>query len=281
MKLKKLSLLCLVCIITLFSGCRSTRHTVVNTDGSVVEKSNKDIVQDILKSELKYKSVAGKATLEFVPQNATSGMKTGTYVKLIKDKEFQLSIRIPLINSEAFRVNITPDSIYVVDRVNKKYAIESIKTYQEKHNIDLNFYNLQAVLTNSLFIPGKKEVIPKDYDLYSISMANGLFFLETKDKSNTKYSFAVNSNDRIDAIMAYSNTFDFNLEWVYNNFVKDKSNNIYPTDISTNIKFGQNQLKLNISYSNLDIDTNIDIDRQIPRKYEKSSISNILRSYIK
>ena len=281
MKKQNLYLCFLLSFITLLSGCRSTKHTVINTDGSVIDKSNKDIVEDILKSELQYQTLAGKASLEFIPKNATSGMKTGTYVKLIKDKEFQLSIRIPLINSEAFRINITPDSVYVVDRVNKKYAIESIKQYQEKHNIDLNFYNLQAVLTNALFIPGKKEVVTSDYNQYSISMANGLFFLETKDKANTKYSFAVNSKDRIEAIMAYNNAFNFNLEWVYRNFVKDNNGNIYPTDINTNININQNQLKLNISYSNLDINTNIDIDRQIPRKYEKSSISNILRSYVK
>lgn len=281
MKKQKLYLLFFLSFIAFFLGCKSVKHTVVNTDGSVIDKSNEDVVRDILKSELQYQTISGKATLEVIPKNATSGMKTGAYIKLIKDKEFQLSIRIPLINSEAFRVNITPDSIYLIDRVNKKYAIESIKAYQEKHNIDLNFYNLQSVLTNALFIPGKKEVNGEDYNRYLITMANNLFFLETKDKAGTKYSFAVNSKDKIEAIMAYNSVYNFNIEWVYNNFIKDNNNNIYPTDINTNINIKQNQFKLNISYSNLDFNTNIDIDRQIPRKYEKNSIANILRSYIK
>lgn len=268
--------------ITVFStSCKSNKYTVVNTDGSVSSKNNQEIVSDVLDAELKYETISTKASLEVAFGNASSGMKTNAYIKLIRDKELQVSIRIPFINSEAFRVNVTPDSIYIIDRVGKQYAIESIRKYQEQHNVNLNFYNLQAVLTDCLFIPGKEKLTKKDYDKFTITMANGLFYLETKDQLNTKYSFAVNAKDRIEAILAYNKDYNFNIEWKYNNYIEDLGSNIYPTDIKTSMNVGGKNVKLNISYSTLDINTKIEIDKQMPNKYKKSTISNILKSYIK
>lgn len=263
------------------TGCSSKKYVAVNTNGTVINKSNQDIVNDIIGAELKYETINAKASLELVPPNSNSGMKTNCYLKLIRDKELQLSVRIPLINSEAFRINVTPDSVYLIDRINKKYAIASIQKYQEQSNIDLNFYNLQALLTDALFMPGKKKLSSKDYQDYSITMASGLFHLETRDKVNTTYNFVVNSKDRVEAIMVYNKAYNFNLEWIYTNFVQDQNKYVYPTDIATKININNQNIKLNISYSSLDINTKVEIDRQMPNKYQQTSISNILKSYLK
>lgn len=271
----------LICFVLIFSACKSSKYATVNTNGSVKNKNDKEVISDILKSQLDYKTISGKATIELTRQNGGSGMKTNCYIKLLKDTELQLSVRIPFINSEAFRLNITPDSVYIIDRLNKNYAIESIKDYQNKYNIDLNFYNLQAILTNSLFVPGNKVLSTKDSNMFSIAMVGGLFYVETKDKNNTKYSFAINAKDRIESVMIYNKEYNFNIEWIYTNFVQNTNAQIYPTNIGTKINVDGRKVSLNISYSSLDINSDIQIDRQMPSKYQKNTISGILRNYIK
>lgn len=276
---KSYILLFLFVLAALFTGCKSSK-TIVSNDGNVVQKSHNQVLDDALKAEVKYKTISGKTSLELVPANAKSGMKVNCYIKIIRDEAIQLSIRIPLVNSEAFRINMTPDSVYMIDRIGKKYVAERIKDLN-KGDIQFNYYNVQALLTNSLFVPGKKSIGKKEYEDYNIKMSSGMFQVQTQDKAKTLYSFAIDANDRIASTLIYNENKNFTVQWSYMDFIKDASSNIYPTTMQAKVDIKKKRLNLNISYPELDINKEVKIDNQIPKKYQQSSISDILSSYIK
>jgi hypothetical protein len=276
---KSYILLFVFALAALFTGCKSSK-TIVSNDGNVVQKSHNQVLDDALKAEVKYKTISGKTSLELVPANAKSGMKVNCYIKIIRDEAIQLSIRIPLVNSEAFRINMTPDSVYMIDRIGKKYVAERIKDLN-KGDIQFNYYNVQALLTNSLFVPGKKSIGKKEYEDYNIKMSSGMFQVQTQDKAKTLYSFAIDANDRIASTLIYNENKNFTVQWSYMDFIKDASSNIYPTTMQAKVDIKKKRLNLNISYPELDINKEVKIDNQIPKKYQQSSISDILSSYIK
>ena len=274
-KLYKVLLFCIVASV--FVGCKSSK-TIISGDGSVVAKGYNEVLDDALSSELKYNTINAKTSLELVGK---SGMKVNCYIKFVRDQDIQMSIRAPFINTELFRVNLTPDSVIMVDRYNKRYVAERIKDLDKDQKVQFNYYNIQALLTNSLFIPGKKSVSKKDYDDYSIKMVSGLYQIQTKDKSGTLYNFDVDSKDRIISTLVSSEQSKFNIKWSYLDFIKDASSFVYPTKIETQINIKNKSFGLNISYSELEIDKEVKIDKQIPSKYTKSSIQNVLRAYFK
>lgn len=276
---KSYILLFVFALAALFTGCKSSK-TIVSNDGNVVQKSHNQVLDDALKAEVKYKTISGKTSLELVPANAKSGMKVNCYIKIIRDEAIQLSIRIPLVNSEAFRINMTPDSVYMIDRIGKKYVAERIKDLN-KGDIQFNYYNVQALLTNSLFVPGKKSIGKKEYEDYNIKMSSGMFQVQTQDKAKTLYSFAIDANDRIASTLIYNENKNFTVQWSYMDFIKDASSNIYPTTMQAKVDIKKKRLNLNISYPELDINKEVKIDNQIPKKYQQSSIADILSSYIK
>lgn len=273
------ALLFILTLVGLFTGCKSSK-TIVSNDGNVVQKSHDQVLDDAVKAEIKYKTISGKTSLELIPSNAKSGMKVNCYIKIIRDEAIQLSIRIPLVNSEAFRINMTPDSVYMIDRIGKKHVAERIKDLN-KGDVQFTFYNVQALLTNSLFVPGKKSIGKKEYDEFNIKMSSGMFQVQTQDKSKTLYSFAIDSNDRIASTLIYNENKNFTVQWSYMDFIKDASSNIYPTTMQAKVDIKKRRVNLNISYSELDINKELKIDNQIPKKYQQSSISDILSSYIK
>ena len=56
------------------------------------------------------------------------------------------------VSVEAARVKITPDSIYILDRMNKKYIIEDFNFAQREFNLPTGFQGLQAfLLGNPIF----------------------------------------------------------------------------------------------------------------------------------
>lgn len=271
--------LLILALFVAFVGCKSKKN-IISTDGSVASKTQEQLLDDALAAQIDYTTISGKVALELITGNQTSGMKVNSQIKLIKDKEIQLSLRAPFINSEVFRVNITPDSVYVIDRLSKKYAVESIHNLEKQKNIQFNYNNMQALFTNALFIPGKNTIEKKDYDSYTITMQGGLYYLLTSDRKGFQYHFSVDANDRVSSTKITSPDNNYALSWNYSDFVKE-SGFIYPSSMQASVNIKKKQVKLNMSYSSLEFNKSLTIDRSLPSKYEKVSILDILKNYIK
>lgn len=270
------------CIVFIISSCRTSK-SIINTGGSVSKKSQEQLIVDLLEGELKYKTISGKISLELIAGNKTSGMKVNSHLKIIKDNIIQLSIRAPFINMEVFRVNLTPDSIVIIDRLNKQYSAENFKKLTEQKKIQFNYNNLQSLLTNSLFIPGKTKVTKHNSDDYVITEAQdgGTYQLQTKDQLGIIYRFEVASNDRIlqTNISGIKNNI-YSLIWDYEDFIQDKEF-VYPTKMRSHLKVDKKEINIVMSYSGLDIDKQLNVERELPSKYQQVSIKDILKNYIK
>lgn len=264
--------------VVILSACGSKRASV-SSSGTLDIKSQNELVSDILDNDLKYTTISGKMNLEILPANSKKGMKTGTFVKLIRDSIIQISIR-PVLGMEVFRVSITPDSLYVLDRMNKKYAIENINDFRQSQGAYFNYYNLQALLTNSLFLPGKQSVENKDYSLFDISTTSDMYLMKTIDESGMLYNFAIDSSDKIASTLILSPKKNYTLQWSYSDFIKD-ADYVYPTQILANVDINKKRFDLKISYTKLDFDKKLDIDNSVSSKYDKVSISDMLRTLMK
>lgn len=262
-----------------FSGCGSKKN-IISTDGSVAAKSQEQLLDDALAAQINYKTISGKVSLELMRGDQTSGMKVNSQLKLIKDQEIQLSLRAPFINSEVFRLNITPDSVFVIDRLSKKYAAENIGELGMQKGIQFNFNNMQALFTNALFVPGKNTVEKKDYDSFSITMQGGLFYLLTKDKKGIQYHFSIDANDRVTSTNISGTTNEYALLWNYKDFIKE-SGYTYPSLMQADVTVKKKRVKLNMAFSSLEFDKELTIDNSLPSKYEKVSVLDILKNYIK
>ena len=266
-------------LIALISSCKSSK-SIVSNDGSVVAKTHDQVVKDVLSAETDYKTISGKIALEMISGSKESGMKVNSQLKIVRNEIIQLSIRAPFINSEVFRLNITPDSVYVIDRLSKKYAVENIKDLEEERGVQFNYNNLQALFTDALFIPGKNKVNTSDYNLYDITMSGGKYHLETKDKAGLSYRFVIDPNDRVAETHITARDGKYSLRWIYRDFVKESAS-LYPTTMEANVDFNKKKVKLIMSNSGLDFDKELTVDNSLPTKYTKVSVSDILKNYFK
>jgi len=271
----------LFCVLVIALGACKSKKQIVSNDGSLVQKTQQQLLNDVLNSQVNYKTISGKISLEMISGNKTSGMKVGSRLKIIKDDIIQLSILAPFINSEVFRMNITPDSVYVIDRMAKKYAVADIRQLEKQTKVQFNYYNMQSMFTNGLFMPGKKEVGKSDYDAYAITQNAGKYHLQTKDRAGVNYYFIVDANDRIESTnFSVERESKYSLQWSYEDFVKDNSY-IYPTKMTAKVGIKNKQMSLIMTYSGLDIDKELNVDKSLPSKYERVSIMDILKNYIK
>lgn len=273
---KILSALLLLTVCFTISSCKSKK--VVTTGGDLEKKSHAKVIDDALMAELQYKTLTAKGNVEFKIGN--SSQKAPAVFKIIKDNILQMSVRIPFLGREAIRVTFTPDSIVVIDRLKKQYLAESIKDSKLMANFDFNYYNLQALLTNQLFVPGKQQVMSDSYDKFNITSSDDVYMLQTKDKGNLLYNFALDASNRIVSTLIYNEGKSVTLQWSYSNFIKD-ANTIYPTSMNAKIDIAKKRLDIGIAYDKLDIDKPFEVDNTIPNKYTKVDFSEFVSTYIK
>ncbi len=259
----------------LINSCKSKK--TISTSGTLEKKSHTQIVSDILNSELKYKTLTTKGSIEL--KMGRSSKKTSTVFKIIKVSIIQASVR-PILGMEAFRVSFTPDSIIIIDRLKKQYTAESISQSKLMTSFDFNFYNLQALLTDQLFVPGKQEVLNQDFNRFNFSSTQDVYMLQTKDKGSLLYNFAIDASDRIISTLIYNEKKSVTLQWSYDDFIKENSQK-YPTTMSAKVEVAKERFDIGITYKKLDIDKALEVDNTIPAKYIKVDFSELIGAYIK
>lgn len=148
-------------------------------------------------------------------------------------------------------------------------------------SIGFNFYNLQALLTNKLFLPGQKRVEEKDANKFTYRIQNNEYILECGGKNSVNYLFMIDNQDMINEIDVSLLNKDASMVWKYEKFVEDNKHNMYPTLINAKVKMGVKNVNLGVSYSKLDIDTDLSFDLNIPKGYTERNIKEILKDYIK
>src|SRR5687767_1933197 len=154
-------LLFLVISIVIVSGnsCRSTRkiQTVITKKADTVQviaipadpkpdslKYIHEVYEQIMKNKIDYNTFSAKIKVDF---EGNDGKKTdfNAFIRLKKDSVMWISI-IAALGIEGFRVLITPDSVKVINKLDKIVQLRSVDYLREVANIPMTFDELQDLL---------------------------------------------------------------------------------------------------------------------------------------
>ena len=179
-----------------------------------------------------------------------------------KDREFDLSINIKnrkdsLIwvstrgpfGIEIMRMQITPDSIYYINRMNKTYFINSVSQINEL--INLTFYDLQDIIIANPKILGNNYTFESDKNDFYLLEDDSLRYWITGDYQIQKSKIMHNKK---------------NIELTFDNYNKKDS---FPRKI--NIKSSSEHfLETIITYSNVELNTSQKTLFIIPNTYNEA-----------
>lgn len=262
-----------IAIVCFIVSCKSQKLTIVDNTGKLKVRSQDEVFKDILSHQLQYNTISAKGKVGLMNKELS------TTFKIQKDSILQASIR-PILGIEVARLDITPSRIVVIDRLNKQYAvIEMDENILER--IGFNFNNVQDILTNHIFIPGKKSISLDDYKNFEYRILNNQYILDYKSINGLNYEFSADNLDRITQLVINVEKPNASIVWSYQDFVEDASKNIYPTSLVGKFKVQEKNVELKISYSKLEIDSNLSIDTNIPSGYVQKDIKEIVNGYLK
>ena len=185
-------LLCGGLLLSMLTGCKSSKK--VGTVESASVKAHNEFFQSVEDQSFQFRTLTARLNVDLdIPGKQ---MSSRVDMKMVKDSAFQLSVQ-PFLGIEIFRIELSRDTIKVVDRMNKRYMIENYSNLQGQTPIEFNFYNLQALFTNHLFIPGEQGVSRKHYNRFKLNQEGPVAEIKTKDAMGLFYTFKADGEEKL------------------------------------------------------------------------------------
>ena len=266
------------------AGCGSKKAATEGTSSTVDKHNGGNVqalafVQKVAHQKVSTQNIVGKMSL-----NVQMGSKNITvpgslhmrYGEVIRIQAF-----IPLLGSEVGRIEFTPDYVLVIDRMHKEYIKEDYNKVDFLKNNGLNFYSLQALFWNQLFVPGTKSISEANLMDFGVTEAGNSKNITLKKGNLNIVWNADNANGRISTAKAtYSSLTQgkSSLNCTYSNF-KAVAGKMFPayqkfTFATTAIK-NQRDISLTLDMDGVKTDSKWEAKSEISNKYKKIEATDV------
>lgn len=284
MKTRQIIAAAACCLTVMVAGCASHK-TVGGTSGKETATGNAqgapeplDFVRKVSDQKVYAKNIVGKMTL-----NVKMGSKDVSVpgaLRMRRDEVIRIQAFIPILGSEVGRIEFTPDYVLVLDRMHKEYIKADYNQLDFLRDNGLNFYSLQALFWNQLFLPGSNKVGEGDMDKFRVS-ATSEFQTVSLHMGNMDYTWSADVTGRIaKAKVKHTSTTHGNstLDWDYSRFVSVGSK-FFParqsfTFSSTAIK-GKGTTSVVIDMDDVKTDEKWDARTEVSSRYKKIEASDV------
>lgn len=162
--------------MALLASCHSTKNlqsndktsntTLVKTKDA--EQARISYLRKVYDNATYSKNVSSKVdvTISAMGHNMTLDGK----LQMRKDQVIRITI-VPFGLMEVGRLEFTPDYVLLLNRMDKEYVKATYNDLDFLKNNGLDFYSLQSLFWNELFVPGKKSLADSDLSAFSADMS--------------------------------------------------------------------------------------------------------------
>ena len=113
-------------------------------------------------------------------------MSVGGTMKMKTHERVQISLLMPILRTEVARVEVTPDGVLLVDRMNKRFVRATKDELKGMLPKNAEFSRLEKILLDASLPGGKTELSGKDIGIPSLEKAKvQLYEFSTKEFSMT------------------------------------------------------------------------------------------------
>ncbi|MDR1746342.1 MAG: DUF4292 domain-containing protein [Tannerella sp.] len=267
------------CLISLplFTACRTPQNAVVSTTKTLAAE---ELFFDALcQNAFQYQTLSAKLQIGLVTADGKE-YNVRANMKIRKDEQIQISVQ-PFLGIEMFRIELKPDSFRVTDRMNKRYMADDYTHLKGDNSFDFNFYNLQALITNQLFLPGETELPVRTFNRFHWAPAGQGYLMQTEDSTGWCYLFRANIDEKIHAVEISDTTKRLSLFWDYADF-KPVGHQVFPMNIHARVVSGDSiPADFSMTYTNLETDMPLEFRSGIPSGYQRISVAQLIKSFEK
>ena len=295
MKNKKMIRMALLGAVVLLASC-GTKKAITETTRTPVATTRQTPTADTRSLSVQKLSfvekvadtkVLAKNLVSSITFNVQSGDKDITVpgsIHMRKDEVIRIQLFIPLLGTEVARLEFTPDYALIVDRIHKEYVKGDYNQLDFLKQNGINFYSLQSLFWNQLFLPGQQTVSESGLKQYDVDLA-GTADTFPVTVNNGSMTFTWNAEKTTGLIrktnVAYKSQSHgaSTLEWTYDDFTNFSAKQ-FPAhqtfQFTTTANNKQQQATVDIVMKKLTTDSDWDAQTVVSDKYKKVDAKDVL-----
>lgn len=163
-------------------------------DGGATQIEQMNFLRKVADNAVYAKNIVSK--IKCTINTGSNDLSVGGSLHMKKDAVIRIQIT-PFGLMEAGRLEFTPDYVLLVDRIHKEYVKASYADVDFLHNNGLDFYALQAIFWNQLFVPGTQKMSDSSLKNFSANLAGGVTTDVSLARGKMKYVWTANSSSAL------------------------------------------------------------------------------------
>lgn len=157
--------------VLLLAGCKSSKHLAVPETEVAVP-----VVPSYLGSKLRLT----------IPGKSGGSMDVAGTMKMKSSERVQVSLLMPIFRSEVARIEITPDEVLLVDRMNKRYVRTTKEELKRIFPKNAEYSRLEKLLIDASLPGGRTEFTGTELGIPALEKAKVQFY----DFSSKEFSIS-------------------------------------------------------------------------------------------
>ena len=259
--------------MALVASCSTTRKT--SKMPMVGGLTGSEYVEKVITSAPEWTNLSGKTSLE-LQLGKKEKTRVNASLKIQREEAIQLSIT-PVLGIEVARLELTPQGLLLVDRMNKRFVRASFVEVSELLHIDVNFHILQSLFLNELFLPGKKQLGIEDVSSFVLATEGTHVRMQPRKIRRVNYQFFTSSeNGSLEKTLIGLKGTDFALNWIYSDFT-NLDGRLFPRRINVNLEGLTDAYALNLRMSRMSVTGKWSGMTKLSSKYKEISLQEIIK----
>lgn len=281
MKTTNILKIALVAMPLVISSCGSKKKAIEgNQPASTVTLQENEFMQKVNDNAQTAKFITSK--LKFTVEFGTQDIALTGNLRMKRDDVIRLQL-MAFGFVEAARLEFTKDYVLIMDRINKQYLKAPYNQIDFLRNSGINFYTLQALFWNELFMPNRSSLSADDLKKYNVAASGDDAVISLED-GKLSYSWLAGQKNAIIkmANILYKDRFNGNsqLNWDYISFERLENNKQFPNKMDVTLTMPKKEIKLGITLNYIGQETEWETRTSVSNKYREVPVDEILRRFM-
>ncbi|MCR4852850.1 MAG: DUF4292 domain-containing protein [Prevotella sp.] len=284
-------------MVVVMASCASKKHIVQTNEPTPVSPTKGEVVDAaaLLRQQqtaffTKVKSNATNADnitgkIDFNLKSGSKDITVGGKLMMRRDDVIRIQLSVPLIGMEAGRLEFTKDYVMIVDRIHTEYIKGDYNQIDFLKNNGIDFYALQALFWNMLFVPGEAHLSDNSLNAFTINLqpdANQSAI--TLNKGSMSYNWQAENNTGLitqtDVEYGKGKAGNTKLTCTYGDF-KSLAGKQFPAnltlDMMTSATKKAKQIKIGIKMKSMNTDSDWEPRTTLSKKYKAVSVDDVMK----
>jgi len=263
-----------LCVLLLVS-CKTTKSGLAS--GSLSGAEGAAYVSGVIDNALTCESLTGK--MKFVLDTNGKQLSLGGNLRMKRNDVIQLSL-VAFGLMEAARIEFTADEVLVVDRVNKQYVRASYADLDFLNEAGVNFYTLQALFWNELFLPGGTPVTAEESKAFRVTKETDQAVLTGKSTRLFSTRFFTSLTDGLLRKTEISAVPPYQLNWNYEEFTPVETKP-FPGKMRIDLEGLKRPVTVTLRLSNVRADADWETRTKVSGRYRQVTTDELLKLLLK